>query len=70
MRQIRNMPPEEVFTRSVFGFIMIGAFFVPWGKWVTAILGVLFLISATQGFCVTCVFYKKWLGPWFSKKSR
>jgi len=59
MREIRNMPPEEVFTRTVFGVIMIAAVFISWGKWVTFCLGILFLISAFQGFCITCVFYKK-----------
>lgn len=61
-RRISNMPPEEVFTRTVFGLIMIAAAFVSWGRWVTLVLGVLFLISAFQGFCITCVFYKRFLG--------
>jgi hypothetical protein len=58
MRQGGNMLPEEVFTRTLFGIIMVLAAFVSWGKWVTLVLGVLFLISASQGFCVTCVLYK------------
>ncbi|MCA9399666.1 MAG: DUF2892 domain-containing protein [Candidatus Omnitrophica bacterium] len=62
LKRVGQMPPEEVFTRTVFGIIMIGSAFVPWGKWVTGILGVLFLISAFQGFCITCVFYKKFIG--------
>ena len=62
LKRVGQMPPEEVFTRTVFGIIMIGCAFVPWGKWVTGILGVLFLISAFQGFCITCVFYKKFIG--------
>ena len=57
-RRVGNMKPEEIFTRTVFGCIMIGATFVSWGKWVTLVLGILFLISAAQGFCITCVLYK------------
>ena len=53
------MPPEEVFTRTLFGIIMIAAFFVSWGRWVTLVLGIMFLISAVQGVCLTCVFYRK-----------
>ncbi|MFT5169570.1 MAG: hypothetical protein ACI9E5_000778 [Candidatus Omnitrophota bacterium] len=64
IRRVSNMKPEEIFTRTVFAFIMIGATFFTWGKWVTCILGVLFLISAMQGFCITCVIYKKF----FSKQ--
>lgn len=58
IRRVSNMKPEEIFTRCVFAAILIGSFFVPWGRWVALILGVLFLISALQGFCVTCWFYK------------
>ena len=65
IRRIKNMAPEEIFTRTVFGIIMIGAAFISWGKWVTFVLGILFLISASQGFCITCVLYKKF----FAKKS-
>ncbi len=54
-----NLPPEDRFTRTVFGIIMIAAAFVSWGRWVTLVLGVLFLISAWQGYCVTCELYKK-----------
>ncbi len=62
IRRVSNMKPEEIFTRSVFGVIMIGAAFISWGKWVTLVLGVLFLISAAQGFCITCVLYKAFFG--------
>jgi hypothetical protein len=55
------MPPEEVFTRTVFGIIMIASAFVSWGRWVMLVLGVLFLVSAFQGICLTCVFYRKFL---------
>ena len=58
MKRVSNMPPEECFTRTLFGVIMISAAFISWGKWVTFVLGILFLISAFQGFCVTCVLYK------------
>ena len=59
MRRIQNMKPEERFTRTVFGVIMILSAFIGWGKWVILVLGVLFLISAWQGYCVTCEMYKK-----------
>ena len=57
-RRVGNMKPEEVFTRTVFGLIMIASAFFGWGRWVMLVLGVLFLISAYQGFCLTCVLYK------------
>ena len=59
MRRINNLAPEDRFTRTVFGTIMILSALVSWGKWVVFILGVLFLISAWQGYCVTCEMYKK-----------
>lgn len=59
MNRINNVKPEERFTRTVFGVIMIVSAFISWGKWVTLVLGVLFLISAWQGYCVTCELYKK-----------
>ena len=61
-RRIGQMKPEEVFTRIVFGVIMIGSTFIPGGRWMTFTLGILFLISAFQGFCVTCSIYKCTLG--------
>jgi len=57
-----NLSPKFRFTRTVFGIIMILAIFVPWGKYVVAVLGILFLVSAYNGFCVTCVFYEKLFG--------
>lgn len=59
MGRISNMPPEERFTRTVFGVIVILSTFVSWGKWVTLTLGVLFLISAWHEYCATCEMYKK-----------
>lgn len=59
MSRINNVKSEERFTRTVFGIIMIVSAFISWGKWVTFVLGVLFLISAWQGYCVTCELYKK-----------
>ena len=59
-----TMPPEERFTRTLFGVILIGTIFVSWGKWVTLVLGILFLISAWHGFCATCYIYRKF----FQKK--
>lgn len=58
-RRHSQMPPEEVFTRTVFGVVLILAAFISWGRWVSFILGILFLISAFQGFCLTCYLYKK-----------
>lgn len=60
-RRVSQMPEEEVFTRCLFGIILIAASFVSWGKWVTGILGVLFLFSAYQGVCLTCILYKKFI---------
>ena len=56
------MPPEERFTRTLFGVILIAASFLSWGRWVALILGILFMISAWQGYCVTCYLYKKFSG--------
>ena len=61
IRRIGTMPEEEVFTRSLFGVILIMATFISWGKWVSFILGILFLISAYQGICLTCILYKKFI---------
>jgi hypothetical protein len=63
MKRLNNMPEEERFSRTLFGVIMITAAFVDWGKWVVFVLGALFLISAWQGFCLTCEIYKR-----FNKK--
>ncbi|MBU0460343.1 MAG: DUF4395 domain-containing protein [Nanoarchaeota archaeon] len=54
-----NLPPKFRFTRVVFGVIMIAALFFSWGKYVVAVLGILFLISATFGYCITCQIYEK-----------
>ena len=59
MKRINNLKPEDRFTRTLFGVIMILSAAVSWGKWVTLVLGVLFLISAWEGYCVTCELYKK-----------
>jgi len=58
-----NIPPEDRFSRALFGVILTTAVFYSAGKWVAFTLGVLFLISAIQGFCLTCYLYKK-----FAKK--
>lgn len=57
-RRVGQMPPEEVFTRITFAIVLIGSSFFPWCRWVALILGILFLISALQGFCLTCWLYK------------
>lgn len=59
MRKVNNIPPEERFTRTLFGVIMIAGAFISWGKWVVCVLGILFLVSAWEGYCVTCELYKK-----------
>jgi len=63
MSRVNNIPPEDRFTRTLFGVIMIAAAFFPWGRWVVMVLGILFLISAWQGYCVTCEMYKKFHPP-------
>jgi hypothetical protein len=62
MKLKNNLPPKFRFTRTVFAIIMIGAMFFEWGKYAVAILGVLFLISAATGFCITCKLYEKVFG--------
>lgn len=52
------MPPEEVLTKTLFGIVLTGSFFFSWGKWAALIVGVLFLVSAAQGFCLPCVRHK------------
>jgi len=59
IRRIGQMPAEEIFSRNLFGIVMILATFISWGKWITFTLGILFLLSAFQGVCWTCLFYKK-----------
>jgi len=57
-RRHGQMPPEEIFTRTLFGVVLIVTSFFSWGRWVSFVLGILFLISALQGFCLTCYLYK------------
>ena len=59
MGRINQMPPEERFTRTFVGVVLILTAFMSWGKWVALSFGILFLISAWQGFCLTCEIYKK-----------
>lgn len=58
-RRSGNMKSEEVFTRTLFGLILIGSSFFSWGKWVMLVLGIMFLLSAFSGICLTCILYKK-----------
>ena len=60
--QFTNLPARYRFTRTLFGIIMILALFFAWGKYVVAILGFLFLVSAATGFCSTCWLYQKIFG--------
>ena len=55
----QDMLPEEKFTRKFVGIMLILATFVTWGKWVSLVFGILFLVSAFQGYCLTCEIYKK-----------
>ena len=56
--RFNTMPPEELFIRILFGFIMIGSTFIEWGKWITFMLGIIFLIFSTQSYCISCAFKK------------
>ncbi|MBP9854921.1 MAG: DUF2892 domain-containing protein [Candidatus Omnitrophica bacterium] len=60
-RRMSQMPAEEVFTRTFFGVVLILSAFISWGRWITLVLGILFLLSAYQGFCLTCYLYKKFV---------
>ena len=52
------MRPEERFTKTLFGTLLIVAFFIPDGKWLVLALGILFLVSAAWGICWSCKFSK------------
>ena len=54
-----NIPPEDRFSRALFGVILTTAAFYSAGKWVAFVLGILFLLSASQGFCWTCYLHRK-----------
>jgi len=58
LRRSKDMPPEEVFSRILFGVILIAAFFLPQGRWLALILGILFILSALSGICLTCHLYR------------
>ena len=60
-RRVGEMKPEEIFTRTLFGLVLIGASFFSWGRWISLVLGILFLLSASLGFCLTCYLYKKFV---------
>lgn len=59
MGRISNMPPEERFTRTFVGIILAVSSFFVWGKWAALALGILFLVSAWNGFCFTCELCRK-----------
>ncbi len=61
IRRKGTMPEEEVFTRMVMGVLLVFTAFFSWGRWVALVLGVLFLLSALQGVCLTCILYKKFI---------
>lgn len=54
------MKPEEKFTRTFVGVLLIASFFIAWGKWIALAAGILFLLSAAYGYCMTCELYRKW----------
>ncbi len=54
-----NMPPEERFSRTLAGVILILSAFISWGKWLALVLGVMFVTSAWLGYCATCELYKR-----------
>ncbi|OGX31587.1 MAG: hypothetical protein A2787_09955 [Omnitrophica WOR_2 bacterium RIFCSPHIGHO2_01_FULL_48_9] len=56
---VNNMKPEERFTRTFCGILLILSALVSWGKWIALSVGILFLISAWLGYCATCEVYKK-----------
>lgn len=58
----KNINKADRFTRYVFGILLVGSFFLGGAKWMALILGGLFLISAATTFCITCEFYKKFIG--------
>jgi hypothetical protein len=61
-RRIKEMPPEEVFSRILFGVLLIAAFFIPNGRWIALVMGILFIISALSGVCLTCHLYRVLFG--------
>jgi len=48
------MRPEERFTKTLFGVVLILSFFVSGGKWLALSLGFLLLVSAAWGICWSC----------------
>jgi len=54
----KKMPIEEIVTRVIFGFLLVGASFFSWGKWVSLSIGILFILSASQNFCLSCYLSK------------
>lgn len=58
IRRVGQMKPEEVFSRTTIGIILILSSFFSWGKWVALMVGVLFLVSVLSGICLLCELYK------------
>jgi hypothetical protein len=54
------MKEEEVFTRGFLAAVLVTTSFFSWGRWVAFTVGLLFLLSATQGICLACELYKAW----------
>ena len=68
-RRVKDMPAEEFFSRILFGILLIAAFFVPGGRWLALILGILFIISALSGICLTCQLYRHLFGTPKTRKT-
>lgn len=62
-RRVGAMKPEEVFSRTVIGLLLIVTSFFSWGKWAALIIGSLFLISVLSGICLLCELYKLFNPP-------
>ncbi|MFX1511244.1 MAG: DUF2892 domain-containing protein [Promethearchaeota archaeon] len=50
---------RDRFTRAVFGIILIISFFFSWGIYAALILGILLIVSALTGLCITCYVYQR-----------
>jgi hypothetical protein len=48
------MSNDERFSKFFFGILLIGAFFISWGRWIALGLGLLFIISSTYKLCIGC----------------
>ena len=70
LRRVGTMPPEECFSRTLIGCILVISAFFSWGRWVSLVLGILFLVSVLTGVCLTCLLYKKFFMKQDDKQSK